>query len=297
MREIPADLQTALDSGASTLARCWAITRRDGLTLGFTDHDRNLFFEGISFEPDSGFTRSALETSTGLAADTHTVSGALQSPRITEEDIRKGIYDGAEVALYLVNWQDVLVRLLLSRGQIGEIRRQGAAFEAEITGLADQLGVTFGRTYIHSCACRLGDDKCGIDLSAPENRGTGTLVSAGAPQRLTVSGLESFEDAWFAGGLLTWTSGANSGVQSPVKAQASDGAETVVELWRAPPLTGAEGDAFEISAGCDKTRATCHERFGNLLNFRGFPHIPGDDFAASYPSTGGAHDGGSLFRT
>ena len=99
MRDLPSSLQSSLDSGATTLARCWAVTRNDGLTLGFTDHDRDLSFEGISFEPESGFTPSAVESGTGLAPDTHTVQGALQSPKLTEQDLRKGLYDGAEVAI------------------------------------------------------------------------------------------------------------------------------------------------------------------------------------------------------
>lgn len=296
MRDLPVSLQAALDSGATTLARCWAVTRNDGLTMGFTDHDRVLTFEGISFEPESGFTPSAVESGTGLAPDTHAVQGALSSPKLTEQDIRKGLYDGAEVAFYLVDWSDTESRTLLSRGRIGEIRRLGAAFEAEVAGLSDTLNVTIGRAFLHSCACRLGEAKCGIDLGDPAFNGTATIVSVDGTQRFTVAGLGSFDNGWFAGGLLTWTGGENAGVQSHVKTHLPTASGQVIELWQSPALPVFAGDGFTVTAGCDKTAETCAARFGNLENFRGFPHIPGDDVVASYPSTGGAHDGGSLFR-
>ena len=93
MRDIPNSLQAALDSGATHLARCWKLDRRDGVAMGFTDHDLDLSFDGVVFESDSGLSSSALETVTGLANDTHEVSGALKSDRITETDISMGRYD------------------------------------------------------------------------------------------------------------------------------------------------------------------------------------------------------------
>ncbi|KAA0072514.1 hypothetical protein CIW50_24715 [Tardiphaga sp. P9-11] len=48
----------------------------------------------------------------------------------------------------------------------------------------------------------------------------------------------------------------------------------------------AAGDAFTVTADCDKMLATCRDRFGNVDNFRGFPDIPGNDFVMSYPTPG-----------
>lgn len=297
MRNIPPLLQASLDDGATTLARCWRLERRDSLVMGFTDHDQDLIFDGITFEPESGLTPSALESVTGLAADSHEVSGALSSERISDIDLSKGLYDGAIVTLYLVDWRDVDQRIVLSRGQIGDIRRGDTAFEAEIVGLSDRLSQPFGRAYLHSCDCKLGDAKCGIDLTATAYSGQGAIGSIADVQQFSVTGLTGFADAWFSGGLLTWTSGGNVGVDSHVKAHLTAGTETVVELWLSPPRTVLPGDTFDIFAGCDKTASTCADKFDNILQFRGFPHIPGDDIAASYPNGGGKHDGASLFRS
>lgn len=297
MRAIPAELQAALDGGATRLARCWRLARRDGVVMGFTEHDRTLRFEGVEYEPDAGFTPSAIESATGLSADTHEVAGALSSVRITEGDIARGAYDGAEVALYLVDWSDPEVRLLVSRGLIGEIRRADGRFEAEITGLSDRLQQPVGRAYLPSCDCRLGDARCGVDLTLPQYRGEGAVTTLAASQQFSVAGLKGFREGWFAGGLLLWTAGANAGLAGHVKSHLLAGSEAMIELWLSPPVPIAPGDAFEVTAGCDKTVGTCVAKFGNLLNFRGFPHMPGDDVVASYPSTGGVHDGGSLFRS
>jgi uncharacterized phage protein (TIGR02218 family) len=297
MRAIPASLQASLNGGATRLARCWRLMRRDGVVMGFTEHDRTVRFDGVEYEPESGFVPSALEGTTGLSADTHDVAGALSSTRITDEDIAKGAYDGAEVALYLVDWTDPELRLLVSRGLIGEIRRSDGRFEAEITGLSDRLQQPVGRAYLPSCDCRLGDARCGVDLSLPEYRAEGMVLALAAAQQFTADGLQSSAEAWFTGGRLVWTSGANAGLAGHVKSHLLAGPEAMVELWLSPPMPIMPGDAFEVTAGCDKTAATCAAKFGNLLNFRGFPHMPGDDVVASYPSTGGVHDGGSLFRS
>jgi uncharacterized phage protein (TIGR02218 family) len=296
MRQLPPNLAEALEHGATTHARCWRVQRTDGVVLGFTDHDQHLSFDGVDYAPETGFAPSAIEAGTGLAADTHEVAGALSSDQITAEDISRGVYTGAEVMLFLVDWQNTQNRVLISRGQIGEIRLGDIAFEAEITGMADRLNQPVGKAFLHTCECRLGDAKCGVDLTIPRNRGTGTAIASADPQQIGATGLSVYPPGWFTNGRLTWTSGANTGLEGHVKAHLPLGDEALIELWLAPPLPVSAGDTFEITAGCDKTGRTCALKFENIENFRGFPHIPGDDVAASYPNTGGAHDGGSLFR-
>ncbi len=297
MRAIPANLQSALDSGASTLARCWKVVRSDGSALGFTDHDRAISFEGLEFEPESGFTPSAIEAGTGLAADTHEVTGALSSDRITPADIARGLYDRAEVTLFLVDWTDPAARTVISRGLIGDIRHGAVSFEAEVTGISDLLSQPVGRAYLHSCPCRLGDGKCGMDLGAPGLGGAGTVLSVTGAQRFEVDGFSAFSEGWFTGGVLTWTSGLNAGLEGHVKVHLGLGPKALVELWLSPVFEISSSDAFTVTAGCDKTMEACGTKFGNLVNYRGFPHMPGDDVAAQYPSDGGTHDGGSLFRS
>jgi len=65
-------------------------------------------------------------------------------------------------------------------------------------------------------------------------------------------------------------------------------------LWAPLQVPIVPGDTFRLIAGCDKRAVTCREKFENLLNFQGFPHIPGDDWLMAVPRTDGANDGGAL---
>ncbi|MGF1445573.1 MAG: DUF2163 domain-containing protein [Pikeienuella sp.] len=296
MRALPPVLADRLATGATTLARAWAVTRIDGVTLGFTDHDRPLAFEGITFEPGTGLTASEIEQATGLSPDTHTVEGALSSAAITELDITRGLFDGAEIRLWLVDWSEPTLRLLLARGSLGEVRRGTRAFEAEVVGLVERLNQPQGRAYLPTCDARLGDARCGVVLDDPTYRSTAVVTARPTPETVEVSGLASFESRWFDHGTLHWTSGANMGSSSRVKSHRVARAVRLT-LWSPPAAEIAPGDALDVVAGCDKSADTCRTKFANLLNFRGFPLMPGDDWATSYPNSGEPHDGGSLFRS
>lgn len=295
MRAVPAELQARLDSGATTLARCWRVALTDGRILGFTNHDRPLSFGGVTFEAASGLDSASVERSTGLSADSHSVAGALRSATITETDIRLGVYDGAEVQLWLVDWADVEIRMLLSTGTLGEIRRTESAFEAEVIGIAEALNQPVGRSYQACCDLRVGDSACGVDLSDPEFTGDGTVEAVAGPETFTVTGLSTFRNGWFSEGVLVWLSGANQGQTAHVKNHRRAGGDVSLSLWRSPGLAVAPGDTFRVTAGCDKRAVTCRNKFDNFLNFRGFPHMPGDDRAAGYPGDE-RHNGGSLLR-
>ena len=104
-------------------------------------------------------------------------------------------------------------------------------------------------------------------------------------------------DGWFTGGRLSWTSGANAGTSGEVRGHRMAAAGAVFDLWQRAPRTIAAGDTFAVSAGCDKRLTSCREKFSNILNFRGFPHMPGNDFVIRIPKQGEAGmDGRSLFR-
>ncbi|MEO1796447.1 MAG: DUF2163 domain-containing protein, partial [Pseudomonadota bacterium] len=113
------DLSTHQAGGFTTVARAWLLERRDGLRFGFTDHDLPLTFEGVTFDANGGLTAGAITQTSGLSIDNTEAIGALSDARITEADINAGLYDGAWVTAWLVNWQDVAARRLLFRGQVG----------------------------------------------------------------------------------------------------------------------------------------------------------------------------------
>jgi uncharacterized phage protein (TIGR02218 family) len=294
MKALSPALQAHLDGGTTTLAWCWRIARADGATFGFTDHDRPLAFGGTTYEPESGLTASELRSGADLSVDAQDAEGVLRSDRITETDIADGRWDGAEVLVWRVNWQDPAERVILRRGAIGQIRRGRLAFVAEMRSLAHLLGQTIGRTYQATCDAVLGDARCGVDLEDPSFRGTGTVVDTLRDRAFTASGLGGFADGWFGLGTLDWTGGANAGRRAEVMLHTKAGGIVTLTLLEAPVRGIAAGDGFVVRAGCNKRLETCRAKFGNVANFRGFPHIPGNDAVVRYASRDGGNDGSVL---
>jgi len=291
MKTVPAALQAHLDTGATTLCTCWRVARQDGQVFGFTDHDRPLIFGGVTYQPDSGFTASEAASSLGLAVDSMEVQGALSSAAITEADIALGRWDSATVEIRRVNWSDTSQSVLVRKGTLGEIGRGDIAFTAEIRGLSHELGQERGRTYSRVCDAVVGDARCKVNLAGALYRGTGTVIAQADGNTIRATGIAAFAAGWFARGVLTWTGGANAGTSGEVAAHGGDG----LRLWERTSQPIAVGDTFVVTAGCNKTFGECHAKFGNALNFRGFPHMPGNDFAMSTAKRSGPNDGGSFF--
>lgn len=290
MRTLSPALAAHLATGATTLCRCWKLTRRDGSVLGFTDHDRAVTFDDVEFRAGTGLAPTETESTAGLQVSGGEVSGVLSADEITEADILAGRYDDAEVSVYVVNWADVSQRLLMDVLDIGEIRRSDASFVAELRGPMHRLDQEQGRLFQRTCSAALGDARCGVALG-PHTAAAAVTQSDG-DFSFTAASLTGTTDGYFAGGLVTFNSGPNAGETREVRSSDSEGHVT---LWSPPPNPIAPGDAVTLVAGCDKTFATCQAKFGNAVNFRGFPHIPTPDFVLTYARTGeGGHDGGLL---
>lgn len=286
MRTIPSALQDKLDSGVTTLCNCWKITRRDGVVLGFTDHDEDVVLEGLTCRAGTGLVGSEATARAGLAVGGSEISGALADESLTDADLAAGRYDAATIEVFLVDWSEPSLFMLMSKGLIGEVRREGQAFAAEMRGLADRLSEESGRRYNATCWADMGDNRCAVDLSNPALRGTGTIAVLRGTSSFFPTGLGGFADSWFTAGKLTFTGGANAGLAVEVKSHRVTAEGVAIDLWQAMPEPLVAGDTFVVTAGCDKLFVTCRDRFNNALNFRGFPHIPGNDFVTRYAVSG-----------
>jgi uncharacterized phage protein (TIGR02218 family) len=291
MRTIPAALKAHLDQEATTTCNCWRVTRRDGMVIGFTDHDRDLAFDGTQFFAASGFTASETEQAAGLGAQADEVAGGFSSNAIDEADLGAGRYDGARVEFFLVNWAAPDQHMRLTTREIGEVVRAGGEFRAELRSMAHRLGQPQGRLYNRRCDASLGDSRCRVDLAAW--RGEGVLIEMIDCSRLVLSGVDGFADGFFRQGRIEFSGGPVAEVDSHQRQ--SDG-NTVLSLWLPLEEEVEAGRAFTVTAGCDKTFLTCRQRFSNPENFRGFPHVPGADFAYSYADGERVHDGGPIFE-
>ncbi len=286
-------LKDHLASGLTTVCRCWAITRSDGQVFGFTDHDRELAFDGLTFKASTGLTATAIEQATGLSIDNTEAMGALSDASVREDDIEAGRFDGAEVRSWLINWAEPELRVLQFRGSIGELRRASGAFHAELRGLTDLLNRPLGRIYQKPCTAVLGDRSCRFDTTLAGYQADAEVTGIDSTTSLRLQGGSSSEEAWFERGRLDVSSGSAIGLWGAIKQdrRIDDGRE--ITLWSGIGGGLAVGDRVKLTAGCDKRMETCRLKFNNLLNFQGFPDLPGEDWVMAVPKKGNGNGGGS----
>lgn len=219
MRNISEDLQSHLSSEVTTLCWLWKITRRDGRVLGFTDHDKPLFIDGVSYEMSSSLIPSETDNRLGFSADNGAVQGVFDSARITAADIKAGLYENAVIDSFRVNWKQPEQSIHMSTGRLGSIRQSGDTFEAEWTGQSVLLERSTGRVFSKLCDAAFGDERCGLN--------------------------------------------------------ASD---------------------FAQGTTCPRSYEACQNQFDNILNFRGFPFLLGDDALQAAPQIGELRDGSSRYK-
>ncbi|EYD73791.1 DUF2163 domain-containing protein [Limimaricola hongkongensis] len=271
-----------LSGGVTTICRAWALERADGLVRGFTDHDRPLSFDGIDFRPETGLSASALVQGAGLAADTGEALGAISDAGVTEAEIAQGRLDGAGLRIWRVNWAAPEERVLEFRGQLGEIRREGGLFRAELRGLSDLLNRPSGRVYQPRCDASFGDARCGVDAGQP-GIAVERMLDMATGARLRFDWPDGPAPGWFAQGRVEVLDGPGAGLSAPIREDRIEAGARIVELWRPIGVALAPGTALRLVAGCDKRAETCRIKFDNFLNFRGFPHLPGEDWLMAVP--------------
>ncbi len=283
-----------LKTGLTTVCRAWDVVRADGVTYGFTDHDLDLVFAGITYKADTGLSASALQQTTGLSIDNSEAVGAISSLSITADDIDSGRFDGAEVRAWQVNWQVPDQRALLFKGSIGEIKRRDGLFHAELRGLAEKLNQPMGRVYQRQSTARLRDELPLEVLNSP-SFSVETMVQAFEDCRyLTVSQDLDYPDGWFERGECHILDGKALATQCLIKSDKRANNGRVLELWE-PLHRGLDiGDRVKLYAGYDGSVEQCKLKFNNIVNFQGFPHIPGEDWLISFPTKNANNDGGSL---
>jgi hypothetical protein len=166
MRDVPEALATRIEGGAATLCHAWVLRRSDGAVLGFTDHDQDLDLGGVTCRAASGWTAGAALSETGFRCGSISAAGGLDEAALTDGDLEAGLYDGAQVELWRVDWRNPDVRILIQKALMTRIRRDGSAFTAELEGPLGVLEKVVGRTYGRQCDATLGDSRCGVDIAS-----------------------------------------------------------------------------------------------------------------------------------
>ncbi len=258
-----------------TLAWCWRLSRRDGVVIGLTSHDRDLIVGGVPYRAAPGMKPSALETRDSLEAATMDLEGAVTSDAIAAADLDAGRWDGAELMLFVTDWTaPEAAPVTVARGSLGAVERRGVAFTAELQGVTRILDRPACPATSPSCRAMLGDPACRVDL-APRTHIRRVVAVSGRTVTLDAAvapGAMEF-------GELTWLEGAICGLASPLIGQAGE----VLTLAEMPPTLPPLPLRVRLIEGCDKQLATCRARFANAVNFRGEAHLPGNDLLTRYP--------------
>lgn len=251
MKSVSAALAAHLAGPVTTLATCWRITRRDGREFFFTDHDRDLVFEGEVYKASSGYSRTAIANDSSLGVDNLDVEGVFDTQAITEEELRAGLFDQAEVRIFLVNWADPSMgSLRMRRGWFGEVvlTEQGV-FRTELRGMTQALSQRIGELYSPECRADLGDDRCKVPIHPPEIQRSaayamGDIVRVRTSSAPATIGISFVNPGFDAGDLSGWT--LVSGSASAKTSNGALGPKTGTHF-----LEGGSVSSFEVRQTVD----------------------------------------------
>ena len=276
MKNLPVPAVAHLARCTTTLALCWKVIRKDTTVLGFTSTDRDLTWGGVTYKAKTGVAnKTVLASSTSVSVDTHDVELLLDSEDIITQDLAAGLYDYAQLWFYLVDHTDPESwNIILARGTLGQVIIKDNVASVEFRSLKQALQQDIGRLFTRRCDADFGDTRCGVDLGPLTVTGTVTSVTN---RKIFVGSAVPARK----GGKITWTSGQNTGLAGEIKAIV--GYELRLMLPAIYNIT--PGDGYSVYAGCDKLFSTCRDIYNNVINFRGFPHIPGYDAVLRYPDS------------
>lgn len=260
-------------------AQIWTIERNDGAVYQFTSLDHDLDYRGQTYLACNSLVPSASQAVSEVDANgTMDLSGAIGPDGITEHDLYAGLFDGAKVEAWLVPWQGTGPRRMLLEGSFGAIEQTPTGFKIEVEGDGAKLMQTpLVRTLQPGCRWKFGDPStCGFDLASVTVTGT---VDSGQGQRAFTDAARSETAGYFARGVVTFTSGQNSGVSAEIKEHLSGG---VFELWPRLPYAVAAGDTYSMSPGCTNLQDSANGTNGctawdNFVNYGGEPSVPTKD--------------------
>jgi uncharacterized phage protein (TIGR02218 family) len=291
MRSLPPPLTAKLRAGVTSLARGWRLVRRDGVVVAATEHDRDLEAEGILFKAAISVIESPVETEVSLSPGHAALSGALSLAGVDADDIKLGLWDQARVEAYLIDWQEPNLSVPLWSGFVQTIVCHGSRFELNIQTLEPAMSQMVGRLYARTCDASLGDRRCGVDLTAKAYGASTTILTVPNDRALTLTLAQNLDLTALRAGMLRVTSGRAAGLVRPILQAEQISGHVAIKLAQPMPLLPDPGDHVTLSFGCDKRYETCRSRFGNGLNFRGVPTLPGDAITVTGPSPTGNSGG------
>ena len=286
-RTIPANLLDHLQGDLLTVALAVRLTRRDGVVMGFTSSSRSVVLDSTTYEPEAACNPTALRSAEGTSVDNLEVVGLIQSERVTQADLRAGLYAHALAELFLFNYEAPVDGVItLPKFRVSQVTYQDGQFTFELRSLAARLAQQVGDLTSPFCRVHeLFNAQCFVGVVNFDGgfvpgdflyTGDVDQVVNSLVTNVTVS--DDLATGWLNEGRLIYTSGSNAivGLSKEVKLHVRMSATAAqLTLHEAFPFAVAVGDTFTVEAGCDRRFETCRDKFANGGNFRGEPDVPG----------------------
>ena len=290
MKTLPVALAAHYDTGATTTAYGLKVTRTDGDVFGFTSGMSSAVIDGVTYDATQGLDITGIVTSAGFAVDNLELTTLDDGSLFTTADVLGGRWQNAAFLIFRYNWANLANGTEpIIAGTIGNVTLRRGSIVAELRGLQQYLQQPIGNVTTRTCRARFADfptpnqnNLCRLSASDYIDEGEVTAVTSRQVFEADIQGTTSEPpEDYYGEGVLTWTSGTNEGLRVKVKSYTAAG---VVGLMLPLPTDPQVGDTFEIVAGCRKRLTEdCRDKFNNVLNFQGEPHLPGIDALTAAP--------------
>lgn len=280
MKSISVALSNHLDGEVTTLASCWRVVRRDGQEFYFTDHDQDILFEGNLYEAESSYERTAVANGSDMSVDNMDVAGILDSEKISEEDMRNGLFNRADVYVFIVNWSDPSQGALkVRRGWFGEVTLTDTGqFTTEIRGLAQALSHNFIEVYSAECRADFCDARCKLNIADFEV--PTTVAAVFGRDSFTLPAGVTVPSQGFAPGTVRFVNGDNAG--RTIEIVGWNPANRSIDLFEPAAYPIVPGTDIMVAPGCDGSLERC-KTYNNVINRRAEDYVPGNDELMKYP--------------
>ena len=294
MRNWPAALIAHLQLPVTTTCRLLWIKLYDGRGYGMTSLDRDVVYQGVTYQASNGIDSSVIATDSGLSVDNGEAYSLFSAPTgggITLQMIDAGELDDAQWRMMLVNWADLSMgHGLLDAGDVGNVTtEQRAAYNVELVSYVMRLRQPIGGLDSRTCRATFGNPQdgqlgCGVNADALWQAGAVTGVSTSEPRRVFADSTLLITPQPIPG-RVQWLTGQNAARNRLYQVEAYSSVSGTIALIEALPYDVQPGDTFRIRPDCAKTLAAC-KSYGNVLNMKAEPYIPvGDGLETGTPNS------------
>ncbi len=261
----------------TSLARCWKILRSDGQSFCFTDHNEDIMFDNDTYSSVSPLNMSSLEKNIGLDTDNVEISGTFHHESIVETDIENGLFDQAKIVVFEFDWVLKTKNRVLFQGLFSSYSYGDDRFSVEAQSAFGKLGHVFGRGFHLTCDADLGDENCGIDINLPSYKFTPNIIKF-LENGIEISSIVGIAEGRFQNGTAELIANERVISKLSIKSDVLTEETRQITFWNNLNSNQTAADNINLYIGCDKSIDCCCQKFGNAINFRGFPNIPNDDW-------------------